>query len=144
MKILAAVLVLLAAVLTCLSSTAKAKAETPCEAQRVVEMRNAVMAAHLLCKQVITGQMYDDFIIRNRKRIAAANSVAVTWHMKKYGSRAKFDALDSHVMNSISMVSSKNPSGFCERMEAFKPLVQSLSVDDLLKKQTQLELPTCD
>lgn len=125
------------------SSSRAVKRNTPCEAQRVVEMRNAVMAAHLLCKTVVTGEMYDAFVIKNRKRIKQANDVAVQWHLKKYKSRKHFDALDSEVMNSISMVSSQNPGYFCERMKEFAPLVQTLSVDELLKKQTQIELPVC-
>jgi hypothetical protein len=126
------------------SVVVQARKESPCEAQRVVEMRNAILAAHVLCKETITGSMYDNFVIRNRKRIGAANKTAVDFHMKKYGNRRIFDKLDTVVMNRISIEASKNPPYFCSRMESLAPLLTTLNVDELLKRQTQLEVPTCD
>lgn len=144
MKNIASTLLVVSAVLALRPNAAEAKKESPCEAQRVVEMRNAVLAAHLLCKETITGEEYDRFIIKNRKRIAEANKAAVRWHMKTYGSRARFDKLDSQVMNRTALESAKNPPYFCSRMESLKPMLKVMTIDQLLAKQTQLEVPSCN
>jgi hypothetical protein len=145
MKNIASTLLVASAILALRPSAAEAaKKETPCEAQRIVEMRNAVLAAQLLCKETITIEDYNAFILKNRKRIFEANKVAVRWHMKTYGSRARFDKLDSQVMNRISSVSAQNPPYFCSRMETLKPMLKSMRIDELLAKQTQLEVPICN
>ena len=137
-----AVLVLTLAMLSPL--VAEGRSQNWCEAQRVVEMRNAVLAGSLLCKEVITPKIYDRFIIKNRSRIKAANDIAVAYHMKKFGSRKHFDHLDTMTMNTNAQRSAKNPVWFCERMKIIAEQVQKMNIIELLAKQNELDIPTCD
>jgi len=115
-----------------------------CEAQRVVEMRNAVLDASLLCSKVVTADDYNSFIRANRERIKFANTLAVTYHMKRFGSRSRFDKLDSYVMNINSAIAAKDPAAFCEKMKSIKAQIKTKTIDQLLATQTELQVPVCD
>lgn len=125
------------------ASAVAGPSQDTCKAIRTVEMRNAVLASHLLCKHVISADDYNSFIIANRRRIQRANKIAVAYYMDCDGSRVRFDKLDSQQMNSVASASSVNPAAFCEKIQTLKHLISSENIDDLLATQKLIEIVNC-